>query len=78
LHLFFRKPLSEFYQENGVSQKARQLAARHLQLWTDPPLRQIELQKMRASKAEWDFMGRTFLAWLLVNMGLREPGMKEE
>ena len=78
LHLFFRKPLSAFYQEKGVSPKARQLAARHLQLWTGPALRQIELQKMRASNAEWDFMGRTFLVWSLVNMGLREPGMKEE
>jgi hypothetical protein len=78
LHLFFRKPLSEFYQEKGVSPKARQLAARHLQLWTEPSLRQIELQKMRASNAEWDFMGRTFLVWSLVNMGLREPGMKDD
>ncbi len=78
LHLFFRKPLSDFYQESGVSPKARQLAARHLQLWTDPSLRQIELQKMRASNAEWDFMGRTFLVWSLVNMGLREPAMKAE
>jgi len=78
LHLFFRKPISDFYQENGVSPKARQLAARHMQLWTDPPLRRIEIQKMRASNAEWDFMGRTFLVWSLVNMGLREPGMKEE
>jgi hypothetical protein len=78
LHFFYRKPLSEFYQEKGVSPKARQLAARHLQLWTEPSLRQIELQKMRASNAEWDFMGRTFLVWSLVNMGLREPAMKEE
>jgi hypothetical protein len=78
LHLFFRKPLSDFYLEKGVSPKARQLAARHLQLWTEPSLRQVELQKMRASNAEWDFMGRTFLVWSLVNMGLREPGMKDE
>ena len=78
LHLFFREPLSEFYQDKGVSPKARQLAARHLQLWTEPSLRQIELRKMRASNAEWDFMGRTFLVWSLVNMGLREPAMKAQ
>ncbi len=78
LHLFFRKPLSDFYQDKAVSPNARQLAARHLQLWTEPSLRKIELQKMRASNAEWDFMGRTFLVWSLVNMGLREPGMKAE
>src|SRR5438552_2397537 len=76
LHLFFRKPLSDFYQAKGVSPKANQLAARHLQLWTDPALRQIELKKMRASNAEWDFMGRSFVVWSLVNMGLREPQMK--
>jgi hypothetical protein len=78
LHFFFRKPLSDFYQENGISQKAGQLAARHLQLWTDPTLRQAELKKMRSSNAEWDFMGRSFLVWSLVNMGLRDPQMKAQ
>jgi hypothetical protein len=78
LHLFFRKPLSDFYLENGVAPKARQLAARHLQLWTEPALRQAELKKMRTSNAEWDFMGRSFLVWSLVNMGLREPQTQEQ
>src|SRR4026208_1202060 len=73
LHLFFRKPVSDFYQETGISSKARALAARHLQLWTEPTLRQAELRKMRGSNAEWDFMGRSFLVWSLANMGLREP-----
>jgi hypothetical protein len=78
LHFFFRRPLSNFYQENGISPQARLLAARHLQLWTDPALRQTELKKMRSSNAEWDFMGRSFLVWSLVNMGLREPQMKSQ
>jgi hypothetical protein len=78
LHFLFRKPLSDFYQQNGISPKARQLAARHLQLWTEPTLRQAELKKMRSSNAEWDFMGRSFLVWSLANMGLREPQMKEQ
>jgi hypothetical protein len=78
LHLFFRKPVSDFYVKTGVSPKARQLAARHLQLWTDPALRQAELKRMRHSNAEWDFMGRSFLVWSLVNLGLREPSMKEQ
>src|SRR5436190_764630 len=73
LHLFFRKPVADFYQAQGISPKARQLAARHLQLWTESTLRQAELTKMRTSNAEWDFMGRSFLVWSLVNMGLREP-----
>jgi hypothetical protein len=78
LHFFFRKPLSNFYQENGISPKSRQLAGRHLQLWTDPTLRQSELKKMRGSNAEWDFMGRSFLVWSLANMGMREPQMKAQ
>lgn len=31
---------------------------------------------MRASNAEWDFMGRSFLVWSLANMGLRQPTLK--
>jgi hypothetical protein len=78
LHLFFRKPLADFYQEKGVSPKAKQLVARHLRLWTEPRLRQAELKKMRSSNAEWDFMGRSYLVWSLVNMGLREPETKAQ
>ncbi len=78
LHFFFRKPVADFYQENGISPKARQLATRHLQLWTDPAQRQAELKKMRGSNAEWDFMGRSFLVWSLANMRLREPQTKAQ
>ena len=77
LHLFFAKPASHFHSPVGVSSQAQQLAARHLQLWTEPRLREQELRKMRASNAEWDFMGRSFLVWSLANMGLREPQSKE-
>ncbi len=77
LHLFFTRPLSEFRQDQGLSPKARQLAARHLQLWTDPALREQELNKMRASNAEWDFMGRSYLVWSLANMALRDPASKQ-
>jgi hypothetical protein len=76
LHFFFRRPVSEFYTERGISPEARRLAARHLRLWTDPASREMELRKMRLSNAEWDFMGRSFLVWSLANMGLREPEMK--
>ena len=78
LHFFFRKPLADFYQEKGISPKARELAARHLHLWAEPALRQVELKKMRVSNAEWDFMGRSFLVWSLANMGLREPQSKDQ
>jgi hypothetical protein len=77
LHCFFTKPAAEFYSPAGLSPRARQLAARHLQLWTDPRLRAEELRRMRGSNAEWDFMGRSFLVWSLANMGLRNPASKQ-
>src|SRR6266566_6678585 len=61
LHLFFAKSASEFVQAKGLSPRARELAAEQLQFWTDPHLRDRELRRMRASNAEWDFMGRSFL-----------------
>jgi hypothetical protein len=77
LHLVFARPVSEFRQADGLSPKARQLAARHLLSWTDPVQRKTELERMRASNAEWDFMGRGFVVWSLANMGLRDPRSKD-
>jgi len=76
VHLFFSNPAASFFQPSAVSPKARELAIRHIQLWTDPQLRERELQRMRASNAEWDFMGRSFLVWSLANVGLRDPATK--
>src|SRR6476469_8122397 len=63
LHLFFSRPASDFYTGQGLSTKGRQLAARHLNLWNEARLREGEIQKMRISNSEWDFMGRTFFVW---------------
>jgi len=76
LHFLFLRPVAEFRQETGLSPRARALAARHLQLWTDPDLRAQALNKMRVSNAEWDFMGRSYLVWSLANMALRDPDSK--
>lgn len=76
LHFVFTKPESHFYRDRGLSPEARQLGARQLQLWTDPALREKELNKMRVSNAEWDFMGRSYLVWSLANMALRDPASK--
>jgi hypothetical protein len=78
LHLFFTRNVGEFRRAGGLSPKAQQLAARHMELWTDPKLRQQELGRMRVSNAEWDFMGRTFLVWSLADMGLRNPAAKQD
>lgn len=76
LHLFFSRPASAFYAKEGLSPKARELGARQMQIWTDPQLREKELDRMRASNAEWDFMARSYLVWALANMGLRDPSSK--
>jgi hypothetical protein len=61
-----------------VTVQARELAARQLEVWTDPQLRAKEIARMRASNAEWDFMGRSFLVWSLGEMALREPVRRGE
>ena len=76
MHFIFAKPVSHFRREQGLSPEARQLAARQLQVWTNPALRDMELNKMRVSNAEWDFMGRSYLVWSLANMALRDPAAK--
>src|SRR5689334_16670257 len=78
LHFVFIQHVATCSDTKGLSPQARQLAARHLYLWTDPESRQQELGRMRASNAEWDFMGRTFLVWSLAEMSVRNPGGKPE
>jgi hypothetical protein len=54
------------------------LAEYHLHLWGDTSLRIGQIVAMRESNAEWDFMGRTFLACALANMALRQEARKKE
>ena len=49
-----------------------------LTITSQPVSRKGELDRMRRSNAEWDFMGRSFLVWSLAEMALREPARKEE
>lgn len=76
LHFFFTQPVEGFQTAQGLSPKARLLANEQTALWRDPQTREQELNRMRASNAEWDFMGRSFLVWSLANIGLREPAEK--
>jgi len=73
MHWVFKPRLSQCLSVNTVSPRARALAAQHFALWNDPRLRAVEIGKMRASNAEWDFMGRTFFVMALGNMALRDP-----
>ncbi len=76
VHLFFGDHADELVGREGISPWAKALAERHLALWEEPELRAEELRRMRASNAEWDFMGRSFLVWSLGNMALRDPALK--
>lgn len=79
VHWAFVRPQDTFSpRKPGVAPKAQALAARHLQLWTDESQRRAELDRMRRSNAEWDFMGRSFLVWSLAEMGLRDPARKAQ
>ena len=73
LHFFFRPRVSDYLSGGPISPKAKALAAYQVHLWTDRTQREQEIQRMRVSNPEWDFMGRTFLVLALANMALREP-----
>ncbi|MFW6161199.1 MAG: hypothetical protein ACODAJ_00430 [Planctomycetota bacterium] len=76
LRAVFDQPASRYHSAEGVPPKARAMAAWHLRLWTEPELRGREVEQMRGSNAEWDFMGRTFLVLALGNMALRDAATK--
>lgn len=74
VHLCFRpSPASHPPTASGLSPWVSALAARQVHLWTDPQARKRELDRMRRSNAEWDFMGRTFLALALAEMSVSVP-----
>ncbi|MBI4660950.1 MAG: hypothetical protein HY735_19115 [Verrucomicrobia bacterium] len=62
-HRCFTKSPDQYFAIQGIPPKAEQLAARHIQLWSDPAFKVHELERMRRSNAEWDFMGRSYLVW---------------
>lgn len=78
VHFVFQPNLKQYRTPEGIAPDALALARRHLNLWSDPALRAEELKKMRASNAEWDFMGRTFLVLALANMALRDPSIEQQ
>ena len=69
----FRPRLDRYLAADGVPPAMRAMARHHLDLWENPGSRATEIERMRWSNAEWDFMGRTYLVLALANLGLREP-----
>jgi hypothetical protein len=78
LHVFYTLDMSEYWSDRGVPLKARKLAARHLEIWTNPELRQQELQNMQKRNPEWDFMSRTYFVLALANMALRDQTYQQQ
>jgi hypothetical protein len=52
------------------------LAAHQLDLFRDLTLHERETNQMRRTNPEWDFMGRTFLAYALAEMAHRNPASR--
>ncbi|MEM0914519.1 MAG: hypothetical protein AAGB29_10295 [Planctomycetota bacterium] len=78
-HLFFAPPHDAYRTADGrPGPRTQQLVDWHLHLWADPMLRRAEIDRMRRSNAEWDFMGRTFLVMALANLAEREPQRRDE
>ncbi|MDK2970523.1 MAG: hypothetical protein PWP23_278 [Candidatus Sumerlaeota bacterium] len=79
LHLFYRPDLAEWRAAEGpLPPKAEELARFQLSLWSDDAKRAAEIERMRTSNAEWDFMGRTYLVLALAEMSLRDPAAADE
>lgn len=78
LRFFFTEPPENYTASEGLPLKARQLMQRHLDIWNDPELRRREIEKMRISNAEWDFMARCFFVWSLANIGMRDQTLKDD
>jgi hypothetical protein len=76
LHFWYSGNLAAFWQPDGVAPKVQELVKYQVHLWNNPEWRAREIQRMRGSNAEWDFMGRTFLVLALHNMCSRDPSNK--
>jgi hypothetical protein len=71
LHLFFAKSHDDAFASRGVPEAARVLLASKLD-----PIGSDLIARTHATSDEWDLMGRTFTAWSLANMALRDPGQQ--
>lgn len=78
VHWLFKPDLATVFSDDRLPAKAEEMAERHLKLWRDPVSRETELQAMRRSNAEWDFMGRTFLVMAFAEMAVRDPSLEPE
>jgi len=55
----YRGRSAGFVSRSGLSTEARALMVHQRALWDDPVMRRREVEPMRRSNPEWDFMGRS-------------------
>jgi hypothetical protein len=77
LHCFYESDAIVPPRKDGLTPLGKQMVDRQLVLWSNPALREHELEQMRKSNPEWDFMSRSYLVWSLANIGLEEPSKKD-
>ncbi|OGF50845.1 MAG: hypothetical protein A2044_08400, partial [Candidatus Firestonebacteria bacterium GWA2_43_8] len=76
-HFCFQGDTAEYYSEDSLAPKAKKLLNRQKIVWTDPVARQ-EIETIRKSNPEWDFMWRSYFVFSLSNIALRDPSYKAE
>lgn len=74
-----------FYRPNAATSPAAPLSSYTIALmrsqtdfWQNPDRRAREWGVMRATNPEWDFMGRSYVAWSMANIALCDPARKGE
>lgn len=77
VHLLFQEDMSQYFSENSISPKAKLMINRQFYLWDDPAGKK-EIERIRVSNPEWDFMWRTFTVWSLANVALKDPSYREK
>jgi hypothetical protein len=70
LHLFYAQ------SPTALASRAEKLARYQLELFRSQAAHETEDARMRRTNPEWDFMGRTFLAYALAEMAVRDPASR--
>jgi hypothetical protein len=78
LHLFFTPSGAIDAVAGPGSQRARQLTARFVALWSGEPDGEGWVAWARQANPEWDFMARTFQVMALANLALDRPADRAE
>lgn len=75
LRAWFAPDVGRVLNHGALHPLASGLAKHQLGMWTAQNA-EAATARTREANPEWDFMGRTFLAWSAANLALREPEMK--